>query len=417
MHRIWTSLVWAGAVLGLASLALADGVMLNGVSPRSIGRGGTNLGFADNGAMLYDNPAAMVNLRGEGLLDVGADMLLGDYHYSNPFNNSAADNSLFPLPQISLVRKTDDGQWAYGLGLFVPAGFAETYDLQNPLFGPQRYKSVGSLMKVLPGAAWKATDRLSVGATFGVGVSHGELEGPYFLQGPSPFRGTPTLFDLQATGATFCWSAGLQYQLTDATTLGVTYQSESRFQLHGNTAVTIPGFGASAYDTRADVTWPSSLGLGVRHELCPHRILAVDVIWFNWSQAFDDFGIHLGNPTTPGFPTLVEQFPLNWRDTVSVRLGYEQALGGGHTVRCGYVYHRNPVPEGTLTPFIQAIPEHCFSVGYGREWQLWSADVSYVFAFGEEQTVGTSDFVGGDFDQSTHRTQVHCIAVSLMRRF
>jgi long-subunit fatty acid transport protein len=47
------------------------------------------------------------------------------------------------------------------------------------------------------------------------------------------------MLSLRGTGAALCWSTGLQYELTDATTLGVTYPSESRFALHGPTNVDV----------------------------------------------------------------------------------------------------------------------------------------------------------------------------------
>ncbi|HEV3005593.1 MAG TPA: hypothetical protein VGX78_14100, partial [Pirellulales bacterium] len=48
--------------------AMADGVVRDGVGSISTGRGGTNLGFADNGAILLDNPGAMVNVANNGLI-------------------------------------------------------------------------------------------------------------------------------------------------------------------------------------------------------------------------------------------------------------------------------------------------------------------------------------------------------------
>jgi long-subunit fatty acid transport protein len=398
---------------------LADGVMLNGVSPRSIGRGGTNIAHADNGAILYDNPAAAVNIEGCTLVDIGVDMLICDFHYSGTNATANEAGNLFPLPQISMIKKSRDGRMAYGLGLFVPAGFSELYDMQGPvaLGGQQRYKSIGSLAKILPTLAYKLNDRLSVGATLGVAVSHDEIEGPYRIQGPGPFTGVASLIDLQATGAAMCWSLGLQYELSDYTTLGITYQSESRFKAEGNTTVNVPGFGMTRYDSQLSITWPRSLGLGIKHELCPCRTLSVDLIWFNWSNAFDTLGMELTNSSNIIFPNMVEELPLRWRDTLSTRLGYEQKLGCDRVVRCGYVYHRNPIPDGTLTPYIQSILEHSFTAGYGWKFRGWDIDLAYLFAFGSNRHVGTSDLVGGDYSNSFHRAQVHDISFSFMRQF
>jgi long-chain fatty acid transport protein len=419
MNRKRMPLLCLGLWAAMAGVTLADGSLLNGLSPRSIGRGGTNQGFADNGALLCDNQAAAVNIEGERMVDVGVDMMLTDFHYSNNYNGGVSTFGVFPLPQVAMIRRSEDGDWAYGVGFFVPAGFSESYDMQGPpqLSGQQGYKSIGMLGKALPGIAHRVTDRLSIGATLGVGISHVELEGPYFLQSPSAFRGAGTLLDVQQTGASLVYSFGLQYKLTDATTLGATYQSESRFELDGRTVVTIPGLGSSEYASSMDITWPRTVALGVRHELSPCRTVSADVIYTAWSAAFDQLGLRLSDPSTQGFPALDEQVPLRWSDTLSVRLGYEQKLDCNRTFRLGYVHHQNPIPNGTLTPYIQAIPEHSMSVGYGWMWNCWNVDMAYMYSFGPNPQVGTSDFVGGDFDNSNHRAQTHCIALSFMRQF
>jgi long-subunit fatty acid transport protein len=274
----------------------------------------------------------------------------------------------------------------------------------------------------LPGAAYRVNDRLSVGATLGVAVSHAELEGPYFLQSPGNFQGTPLILDLQSTGAALTWSAGMQYQLTPQTTLGVAYQSENDFNMDGNAVTTVPNLGRSRFDTRLDLTWPRSLGVGLRHQFCPHRIVAVDVLWYDWSSAFDNLGLLLLNPDNIDFanlvgPRLEEQLPLRWKDTVSVRVGAERQLPWGHVLRLGYVHHSNPIPDSTLTPYIHTTLENTFSVGYGWKGCRWDTDLAYQYGMGPRNSVGTSGLVGGDFSQSTQRTDVHLVYWNWIRRW
>ena len=114
-------------LLGVALLgrgALADGLVRDGMGAISMGRGGTNLGFYDNAAIISDNAAGMVNVAGNGLFDANADTLITDLHYSNPLNSDvAAHTRPFVAPTLGYIRKSDDGDWAYGIGAFVPAGF------------------------------------------------------------------------------------------------------------------------------------------------------------------------------------------------------------------------------------------------------------------------------------------------------
>ena len=424
MRRSWTLAIALTGWLGVVGTALADGVILDGVSPRAFGRGGTNQGYADNGAMLLDNPAAMTNVAGDGLFDFGGDGVISNFRYQDP-NRASLSGGFSPLPQIGFIRKSADGNWAVGVGMYTPAGFSSHYYMQAPAYpfpGTQKYQSYGALVKILPGLSVRVTERLSIGGTFGVGVGYASLQGPYFLQNAGVLTGLPTLMDVHGGGATPVWSVGMQYLLTDDTTLGATYQSASVFNLHGTAAVTTAPLGATTYESAtAHIKWPQSVAAGVRHKLCSHRTVAADVVWYDWAGAFDQVGLTLQNPSSPLYqfvaPTIREQLPLNWRSSVSMKLGFEQILPSGGTFRIGYVYHPNPVPTGFLTPFLPATFTNTFTLGYGMALRSWLLDIAWARGFSAGHTVGTSSLIGGDFNNAFIRPQVDVISVSLIRPF
>ena len=343
-------------------------------------------------------------------------MLFTDFEYADPQNAHATSAIASPLPQISTIMKTADERFAFGIGVFVPAGFSEEYEMLGPplLPGPRHYESFGSLAKILPAAAWQVTDRLSLGATLGLGFSQVQLEGPYVLQGAM----LPTVMKLDADGSALVGSLGLQYDLTDTTVVGMTWQSEARMDLDGRTFVSLaPGF-AAEYETDVRIKWPRSIALGFKQQVGDYHTVSADVTWMNWSETFNTVSLHMSAPTSPFFPpAVIEHIPLQWDDSVAMRLGYEYDLGSQETVRCGYVYHANPIPNATLTPFIQSTMEHGVSWGYGFPIFGCELDLSYMFMFGRDQQVGTSGFIGGDFDDSTHQAETHAGCVSLIRRF
>lgn len=424
MSRQGWALVAACGLLACSTTAWADGVIRDGLGARSSGRGGANIAFADTGVILYDNPAGMTNVAGCGLAEAGFDILFTDLSYADPDNPggvNAADNP-FPAGQVSVIKKS--GRFAFGAGFFAPAGFSSSYDMNGPapFTGPQHYKSLGMMMKFVPGVAYQATEKLSIGATFGVGINHMEVEGPYFLQAPGQLQGTPTLLDLQATGAAPVWSVGMQYKMTPRTTLGLSYIAETHFRSHGDTVMQIPLVGVNEYDTRLNTIWPQSLGFGMKHRVLPQMTIAADVIWYDWSQAKENYSARFTDPTNPTVqvlaPTLNERFPLRWNDTVSVRVGQEYYLSGGRTIRAGYAHHSNPIPDDTLTPWIQATLEHVVSAGYG--WKLndaWALDAAYQYNWGSDRHVGASSLIGGDFSNSTVQTEAHWLYFSALRRF
>lgn len=402
-----------------ASSAWADGVVRDGLGAVSSGRGGANIAHSDNGAIIHDNPAGMVNIDGCGMSEISVDLLATDLRYTDA-DNPGINNEfrLYPLPYFSYIQRENE-DFAWGIGVFAPAGFGGDFDLVNNGITPTqnlfRYKSFAAVGKVLPGVACRLTEQLSFGATLGVGVSHAELEGPLFGQS-GVLAGVPTLFDVQASGATVVWSTGLQYQLSDQTTLGLTYISESRFHLHGNARVSVFPLGESRYDAEVDMVWPQSLGLGVAHSICPHRRISADIVWYDWSSAFDAVGMKLSNPDNPMFAalgnTVQDEIPLRWEDTLVFRVGYECSLSKSAVLRTGYVYHANTIPSGTLTPYIPATLEHVFAIGYGKSFCDWNLDVAYQYTFGRDRTVGQSSLLGGDFSNSRVESQAHWLFLS-----
>lgn len=403
-------------------LCLADGVYRDGIGARSVGRGGTNIGFADNGQMLLDNPAGMSNLTSQRIIGVGADILFTDMEYQDSDNpRTAGSNNPFPVGQISIIQRSLDRRLGVGLGVYSQAGFGATYDLNGPapFSGPQRYKSLGAMSRILSGASFRVADDLTVGASFGAAISHIELEGPYTLQGPHAFRGVPLLLDMQSTGIAPSWSVGLQYDVSDNTRIGLSMVGETRFSMDGNTQTQIAGLPAARFDSTLDIAWPRTVGGGIKHRINDKSTLALDVLWINWANSFDSLALHLSNPDDPTVAAVTggpftEEYPLDWSDTVSFRSGYELELENGQTARFGYVYHSNPIPSSTLTPFIQTTLQHAVSVGYGWNFGRLDLDVAYQFSFGNQQDVGTSNFVGGDFDNSSTWLDAHWLLFEVM---
>jgi long-chain fatty acid transport protein len=405
---------------------LADGLVRDGLGPISTGRGGTNIAFSDNAAIISDNPAGMMNVYGTGLAEIGLDTVFTDLDYTDPENPGVNGRFRpFPIPELGFFRKTADGNFAYGLGVFAPAGFGAEYGITNPDFGPsQTYKSIGLLGKVLPGAAVKLTDQLSVGGTFGLGVSIIETEGPFYWQ-TGLLAGARAQLDLQTLGFAPTGSIGAQYRLTRSTTLGVCYISESSFDLEGSANVQLVGYTPQPipirFDAELDITWPQSVGVGIKHELSGTSRVSCDVIWYDWSGAFDQIGMKLTNASNPLvrllLPELRDAIPMNWHDTISLRLGYEWQTNPCSVWRLGYVYHESPVPSDTLMPYTDGVLEHCFAIGASRAYCGCTLNLAYQYSFSPKRHVGDSALAGDDFSNSTYQAQAHWASLSIVKPF
>ncbi len=421
----------AGCLLALAASgatsARADGLIRDGLGAISGGRGGTNMGFADNGAILIDNPGALVNVAGNGMVDLDVDVVTSQVHYTDlKPNNVYSHVRPIPIPDVTYIRRSKDRRWAYGIGLYGPAGFGAAYDFQNSFAGPQSYESFGAMGKFLWAMSYKVTDRLSIGGNVGLATSYVNIQGPLFMQS-GVLRGAPSVVDLQGIGYAPTGGFGVQYLMpNNRTTLGLAFTSETRFHLNGITNANVFGVGPapiySRFNSTTNITWPRSLAAGFAHRLNDHHVIAADVIWYDWHNAFNQIGINLTNPSNPMVPMLtgpsiVQNLPMNWRDTVSLRLGYQWMPNSLHTFRFGYVYHASPVPNNTLTPFTDGVLLNTFSLGYSRRFGRAYFNAAYQYTFGNTRHVGVSSLAGGDFSNSTLQAQAHTAFLGILVPF
>jgi long-chain fatty acid transport protein len=427
-HRhLW---VWASCVgiwWVLSGTALADGLSRDGVGAISTGRGGTNIAHSDNGAVILDNPAGLVNFESQNFAEFGVDTIITKLRYDDHLNDVGNSTQPLPIPEIAYIRTSDDGKWAAGIGLFAPTGFGASYQLQDPVFGPgpHRYRSFGAVAKILPALSYRVTDRLSVGGTIGAAISRVELDSPFFLQ-TGPFAGTPAIFDLRTTGAAMVWSLGLQYDIGESTTIGLAYNSDSNFGLHGKLFSHIVGLGPmpvpANFDARLSIDFPQTFGVGIKHVINDQHRISADVIYYGWHNAFDALGLRLTNGSNPLLtallgPTIHDSIALNWSDSVSVRTGYEYKATEDDVWRVGYVYHPSPVPSNTLNPLVDGVLEHAVSLGYSHQWDSWILNLAYQYSFSPVRSVGESILAGGNFDNSRFKAEAHWISISLVHTF
>ncbi len=425
LRHPWAAILLAWICLCGAVAVRAGSLSRDGLGPIPTGRGGCNQAFADNAEMILDNPSSMVNVEGDGLCELGVATAISTANYSDAYGNDV--NSKVrpqPGPVLGITKKLPGGQWAVGIGLFAPAGFGASYGaLNNPTFGPSLSSSKGALVKLVPALAYRATDRLALGLSVGVGLSYASFNGPGFLQS-GPLAGTPALLDTEGTGVAPIGAVGMQYRLTDNTHIGATFTAQSNFWLHGGTNATLydGSFVESHFNSKVHLRWPRTLAIGIKHDLCPHRRFAVDLLWTDWARAFSDMNLVLYDPNNPAMRSLLsaagqslpvqQNLPLRWTDTVGFRVGYETDLTDVDVLRLGYDYQPSPVANATFNPFLGGGRQHVYSIGFSRKLRRTIFNIAYQYSHGATRHVGTSAFVGGQFDGSTYQSDAHIATMS-----
>lgn len=398
----------------LIQQVLANGVLLESIGTTTTGRGATNIAYSDNGTMVHDNPAGLAKLKSDKI-EVTTELISFSMHYQDLQNDEEGKEPLCILPSLFYMKDFDEIPLGIGFGIFSSAGYSTDYNLAHfdPNYGVQKYYSYSSLSKILVGTGYKITDRFSLGIGIGASYSKVELEIPYTFQ-TGGMAGTYALINMKADDWSYTWNMGAQWDISSKTTLGLIYRSKDDFDMHGGLDINIPGSAAAHYVLNFDFSWPQSSGIGILHRLTENHRLSFDVVWVDWSSAFDDLTLKLSNGNNVALPLDAQDtFPLAWNDSYSFRMGYEQLLTPVDTLRLGYIYIQNPVPDSTLTPMIPGILTNMFTIGYSREWKNWIFNLAYLYAFLSKQSVGKSRIIGGDFDSSSVKESLHCFSFGI----
>ena len=354
-RQLFIPLFLTGAVAA-SGPAFAGGFYLQEQSPKETGRalsGGAAAG--DDPSTIYFNPAAMTQLQGVQT-SIGAVALMPFAHQSNrgttrtvpglttrvPVSGNDGGNpfdSVTPIPSFYASAQVNDRLWL-GLGVNAPFGLKLEYD--DGFFG--RYDSLYTDLKtynIQPSAAYKLTDRLSIGG--GVDVQYVKVTLTNALPQLSPLL-ADGFAKVKGDDWTVGWNAGLFYT-TGTTNFGIHYRSAISHNLKGTQTISglLGPLAASngSVAATAPLDLPDIATISMTHSLTPRLRALLTARWYNWSR-FKSISI-----TPQGGSTSVKE--LDYRDSYSVSAGGEYDVSKKLTLRAGSMYDHSPTNPQHLT--------------------------------------------------------------------
>lgn len=214
-------------------------------------------------------------------------------------------------------------------------------------------------------------------------------------------------------------SMDMTAQLNDAfgkAVMGWLMQNPGKTQLQAQTAI-MAQFGqlgidmskgaVANYNLDVDLTFPQSIGFGVSYQALPNLKLAADVEWLSWEKAFDKMTLKLtsGNNSNInkmiGSSSMNIDFPMNWKNSLNIKIGGELNATKELTLRLGYAYNTNPVPETTIFPIFPAVVENHVMLGAG--YQVSNSiliNAAVEMAFKKSMQAGSSSIIANEYDGS-----------------
>ncbi|MES2013301.1 MAG: outer membrane protein transport protein [Pseudomonadota bacterium] len=368
-----------------------DGYFAHGYGVKSQGMGGVGIALPQDALAAASNPAGM-GLIGDRV-DFGITWfrpqreseLVNTAGGTKAFDGKydANDSENFIIPEFGYNRVITP-EVTLGVSVYGNGGMNTNYKNGIPLFGSTGRASVDlSQLFIAPTATWKLTPTQTIGASLNLAYQRFEARG---LQGFQAMSTSPT--NLTDRGHDNSYGAGLHLgwigQITDAVTLGATYQSRtymSKFDKY-----------KGLFAEQGDFDIPSTYGVGIAVKATPTVTLAADVQHINYSDVAS-----VGNASLPNLNNGLGSnngAGFGWHDATTIKVGASYAYNESLTLRGGYNHTNQPIRSADtffniLAPGV--VEDH---VTLGATWVLANKgelSIAYMHAF--EHSVNGSNSI------------------------
>ena len=380
----------------LSSLLLFEGVYAAGfqLAERSTtGQGRAFSGeaaIADDASVLASNPAGMSLLDGTvftaGFTYISPSVDVKGVSFATgapvPASNSnTIGEALVPYLYASHRLNND---FSLGLGLYTAYGLNTDHTRKFSTIAAVDYSEL-TTVSISPTLSYRFNDKLSAG------VSVNAIRADGRLTARDPATGLRALdLDGDDWGAGF--TAGLVYEFSPRTRIGLSYHSETDLTLEGSVKLLTPA-GIARGSGDLDLTLPDTIEFSAYHEFNDSWAIHGDAVWTQWSK-FKELA-----PSTALAPLPVNE--ENWENTLRLSLGLTYRYNERWTFRTGIAYDEAPTPDPDHRTL--RIPDaDRFWVSVGATYHVnehLSVDMAYTHIFADEVKInepgaGNGAFVG-----------------------
>ena len=388
-----------------ASQAHAAGYQLNEYSITGLGRSFAGAGImGDDYSALAYNPAGMTLMKRSGFqggLTVAE--MMSDVKGNGAYKGQSTDMHYgVPLPSGFAHWNVNDKLFL-GAGIYVPYGLSTKHD-QEGFVAQAARKSELEVIDSSVAAAYKVTDKLSLGATATLRYIHGHMTGDKYA-----YEGVPASkvgdFNYDLDGWTGAATIGAMYEFTPDTRVGISYKFRSIQKVKGdfsyNTQVTpVPGLipdSAVASDGLSSPDLPASVLLSAYHKATDKIGLSSSVRWTEWNKSFSSFTMSSSFPKS----SVTQQY--DWRNTWTVSVGADYYHNDNWTFRVGAAYDQSPTKsQYNRTNRIPDTNRMWLSAGLSYSSDNWQIDAGYAHLFMQKGNVAMPENIPAEYTSSAN---------------
>lgn len=379
----------AAMCLSPSSTQAGAGLLLDSTGAKEKGMAGAGMALPQDGVSAINNPASIFHVPDQ--ISGGLTAMLVSPKMSATGAGIGAfpvepgtfkgRSQVFPVPYFSIVDDLDNDDWSvafsvYGLFGLGPSfrAFTRTNCPAIPgtsgtgLFCDGRTNIAFSAAFISPTLAYRLTPTLSIGVSPILAFTQIKIQG---LRALAANSSNPAAVSDNGTDKAFGYGGkiGIHYQ-GDRLSAGATYQTEMHMQRWRKYA------GLFAEGGNGDL--PSVIAGGLAYRVTDALTAAFDVqhVLHSDVAAFsNDFQV----PGLPGTQPLgtADATGFGWSDQTNLHFGIQYALTEAFTVRTGYGYSTQQVPENGifLSAAAPATLQHHIAAGFSYDVsETWTAD-------------------------------------------
>ena len=359
----------AASALALAIFtgdALAGGFAIREQS--TIGQGASFAGVAAGAgglSSLFWNPAISSEYNEFGFISENNAALILPYSKSDLGSGNIGSVAVVPAGYMS-YGLTD--QITLATAFNAPLGL--TTDGRDGWAGSQAGdKSAVKTYNFNPTVSYKFNDMLSIGV--GAQIEFMSVK----LTSRDIGTGNPrTAFDGDDFG--FGFTAGILFEPTDTTDIGIGFRSSVSHNLKGDGAIVPVGWTGPI---SAKFKSPEVVTVGIKQQVTDQLSVMGGVEWANWSR--------YKNLDIQGTPFILTE-KQDWKDSWYFSLGVEYAYNDALTLRAGAAYEKSPVPDATRTVRVPDNDRYWLSLGASYQFsEKMRANFAYSHVFIEDGDV------------------------------
>ncbi|WP_010487737.1 OmpP1/FadL family transporter [Pseudomonas sp. S9] len=414
-------------LLGVAGNVSAGGNFVYEVGQE--GAGLANAGAAvlvTDPSILMNNPAGLTALKGTQV-NANGQLMLGHINFSrdddNSFDGNEGGNALkyFPGGSVFASHQIND-RATIGIGMVGNFGLAVNYDDDwAGRYFTQKSSIIGIAFQ--PTLSYKLTDDLSVGFgprfVFGrflteVAVNNNPLGIGNAKDGQLKYQDTDW-----GMGVT----AGLMYDLSDRTRLGLSYVSKVKFKFDdqpdfddiSNPLLNVALGRINADQLNADITIPQYALASISHQLNDHWTVLGSAGWQDWSE-FGKIGVEVdGNPDGS---SVSRQINRKYKDTWHLSVGAQNQMTNKLRINMGVGYDTSSVDDDDRTVDVPVGAAWRFATGLNYKIdESMSFNLNYTLIWMDDLSVEQSKRNGQTISGEYKKAAIHVLGGGATWRF